>query len=518
MNAVSKRQQQVIVVGSGPAGVSAAWPLVDAGLDVLMIDAAGASAEPAAPTGTIGQFRRSPDRWRAQFGATLAGLLQATDLSPKLNTPLARTVTGGYAAANRVATDRFHAFGSLGLGGLSTIWGAMTPLFDADDLAGFPIGPDDLAPSYRAVLARIGASGPGAEHAGPPLTASVQRLFDRYQAGSSAELRLERATNAVLMADRADRQGCASCGLCLWGCARRSIYNSAYELADLRRAPNFSYRTGLVARALEPDPAGHALVVEGPDGREILRASRIVMAAGTIASTALIAGRLGLWDTDIKLLTNPVAAAAFLLPALVGSALPEHSFSLAQLRWELALGGGGTAGGAIYGGDTLPLTEVASRIPLSRPTALRISRALAPALLFATIYLPGRFSANVMRVRRDGVSIAGQVTDPARAALRDVRARLARSGRSLGAFAVPRSFTISQAGADAHYAGTVPMGGAGPLACSAEGEVKACPGLYVADGAALSALPSKHCTLTIMANADRIGRRVAALTPAPLLA
>jgi choline dehydrogenase-like flavoprotein len=34
--------------------------------------------------------------------------------------------------------------------------------------------------------------------------------------------------------------------------------------------------------------------------------------------------------------------------------------------------------------------------------------------------------------------------------------------------------------------------------------------LYIADGAVLTDLPAKHCTLTIMANADRIARYLAA--------
>ena len=88
--------------------------------------------------------------------------------------------------------------------------------------------------------------------------------------------------------------------------------------------------------------------------------------------------------------------------------------------------------------------------------------------------------------------------------------RLAREMRHLGAFALPGSLTILQPGADAHYAGTLPMGGNGPAACAPTGELKACPGLYIADGAVLSSLPAKHCTLTIMANADRIARHLAA--------
>ena len=50
------------------------------------------------------------------------------------------------------------------------------------------------------------------------------------------------------------------------------------------------------------------------------------------------------------------------------------------------------------------------------------------------------------------------------------------------------------------------MGGAGPAACGADGTLNGGPGITIADGAALPALPARHCTLTIMANADRIAR------------
>jgi len=61
-------------------------------------------------------------------------------------------------------------------------------------------------------------------------------------------------------------------------------------------------------------------------------------------------------------------------------------------------------------------------------------------------------------------------------------------------------------GTDAHFAGTLPMGGTGANGTNALGELKGLEGLHVVDGAVLPSLPSKHATLTIMANADRIGR------------
>ena len=55
----------VIIVGSGPAGVSAAWPLVEAGLGVLMLDASNALLPASPPHATLANWRADPERWRA---------------------------------------------------------------------------------------------------------------------------------------------------------------------------------------------------------------------------------------------------------------------------------------------------------------------------------------------------------------------------------------------------------------------------------------------------------------------
>ena len=109
------------------------------------------------------------------------------------------------------------------------------------------------------------------------------------------------------------------------------------------------------------------------------------------------------------------------------------------------------------------------------------------------------------------VMIAGRLTAEATAALRDSSRRLGRALRRLGAWALPGSFSLTPPGADAHYAGTLPMGGEGITGSSIIGELNAVPRVHVVDGAALSDLPARHCTLTIMANADRIARSLIAL-------
>ncbi|MBP2449004.1 choline dehydrogenase-like flavoprotein [Rhizobium leguminosarum] len=61
------------------------------------------------------------------------------------------------------------------------------------------------------------------------------------------------------------------------------------------------------------------------------------------------------------------------------------------------------------------------------------------------------------------------------------------------------------------------MGEAGPFGTSPDGELNLHPGLYVVDGSILPDLSSKYVTMTIMANADRIAHRLAAMEAASAL-
>ena len=94
--------------------------------------------------------------------------------------------------------------------------------------------------------------------------------------------------------------------------------------------------------------------------------------------------------------------------------------------------------------------------------------------------------------------------------MREANRKLQKAYGVLGAMLLPGSFTIGKPGGDIHYAGTLPMREKPVLGeTSSLGEVKGLEGVYIVDGACLSALPAKSHTLTIMANADRIGRILA---------
>ncbi len=493
----------VIVVGSGPAGVSAAWPLVLAGLRVLMLDGSP-DDEPVRP---------SREKWKQRFGSDFAGLELDSDVSPKLATPQAHAARKDYDARLGLETQDFLAVGSLARGGLSKIWGALAEPFADDELADFPFAPGELAASYSAVQRRIGISG-GADAQTDVLTSpAARKLHARFRARRGVGgLSLHPARNAVLLQDHDERAACNACGECLYGCARGAIYDSALELPALRRFVNFSYAPDHFVRGLGEEGGRPFVDVETRSGRMKLSSRATVLAAGCIATTALALRRVGHVGHPVRLLSNPAAAAAFVSPLLIGADRPRDAFSLGQLFFRLDTRAG-RAAGVIYGADALPADLFAARLPFSRPLALRLAHALAPALLVATCYAPGALSRNEVTVHaEDGparIVIEGRQTAEGRAALDEALAALRRNFIALGVLPVPGSASVLPPGADVHYAGTLPMGGAGAVATSTAGELNGATNVFIADGACLPNLPATHPTLTIMANADRIGREIA---------
>ena len=499
-----------VVIGSGPAGVSAALPLVEAGRRVIMVD------------GGDDRDDHPGSSWERMLGPRLESLRPDEGLSPKLCTPEARRLLGAFRRHARIEEVDFLAVGAMARGGLSRIWGGFVCELDDDDLRGWPVTAFDLRPSYDLVVSRIGVSGSddddmaafygrsGALLAPPPLGPTAAAILRRYrETRPDPDFALGRARNALLTENRWQRQACDSSFSCLWGCARGAIYDARHDVALLRQHGNFDLR-GTTAQRLDRIDGGWEVVTAAGDR---LRAPRLIVAAGTVGSLHLVAPLIGS-GPDLRMLNSPVMAVPLLVPGRLGHAAPAQGHSLAQLGFRLAASPepGDHVSGAIYEVAGLPASSFAARMPLGRRAATEIFRALAPALAVATIYFPGRYSANTVTLRPSTrgarIELRGGVAPGFDKVARSVRRRLARIWHKLGAFPLPGA-TLAMAGTDAHLGGVFPMGGTAPHATNAWGELNAAPGLHLVDGSVLPTIPSKFTTLTIMANADRIGRHLA---------
>jgi choline dehydrogenase-like flavoprotein len=518
----------IIIVGGGPAAVSAAWPLVESGCSVTMLDAAEHTV-PGPPVADIDGFRRGGEAWRHAFGDNFAGLRLSGARSPKFATRIGQVVLASDSEFPPIRAVNFLAVRSFVAGGLSKIWGAFATAFNDADLRDYPLREGDLAQSYRTIAARIGISGRNDDLAAfhgdglqlqPPtwLSPIACHILERYERRKrTGGFVMGLARNAVATETVEGRQACNQCGLCLYGCGRLAIYDSTQDLARLCSRPNFRYHAASrVIRLISV--GGHPKAVEIRTGgrREVASAKALVLAAGTINTTALVLGSSGVIGKRLRLLTNPVAAQAFFVPSRLGKPLPKSGFSLGQLSYRLEIDDGSDyATGVFYTADTLPASYLAENMPFSRQAALRLSEWTSPAVLIATCYLPGRFSQNHLSLEAgpdhgEELHITGEVPQHTRRLLRLAATRLSRAMGRCGAHAIPRSFSIPLPGADGHLAGTLPMVREGEaLTCTADCEVRPWRDVFVVDGSCLSALPAKHCTFTIMANADRVGRMLA---------
>jgi choline dehydrogenase-like flavoprotein len=267
---------------------------------------------------------------------------------------------------------------------------------------------------------------------------------------------------------------------------------------------------GRIVERLERGDGAWRALARGSQGEgETIAARFVVLAAGTIASTA-IAMRSHATFRSARLLHLPMAAFALWLPSFTGAhAVPGPA--TAQLAFTLDGDARQEVCGYTFSTHGLPMTEFLRHAPLSVAGAAPLLRALLPSCIVANCFLPARLTRSSVALRDDGVLVVtgGEAEDAAAFGER-VRARLAAAFSASGARMLPGSFRRGAAGADVHYAGTMPMRAhPAPGECDADGELRGLEGVHVADASVLPGLPAKSHTLAMMANAHRIGARLA---------
>ncbi len=463
--------------------------------------------------------------------------LDADDGSPpKHRVPSYLKTFAEFKQRYRIGTENFSVYGSLERGGLSNIWSTGVSMFDDNDLRDYPISHKDLRRSYQRVTQRIGVNGVNdddlsafhghEESLQPPLVphGNAQLLYRRYRARSGPAHRqgvfLGHNRMATLTRNHQGRQGCVKCGLCAYGCASQSMWSAKYDLAKLLEFPNFSYHGNAFVQHLRGLEEGYLIDI-GVDPHHItgkIKTQRVVLASGTIGSARLVLDALGMYDESRILLNNPIAAFALFVPRWrISSLLDEDVLGSSQLSYYVTMSDSSEryASGYLFLGDTFSTTEYLTYMPFPYPLSRQIIRRLQPTLLIGTCYLGSSYSRNTMWLSSSGdLKISGGYISSTIPALKAAINRLASALIRYNIYLIPGSINMGKIGVDVHYAGSVPMrdnpriGEANSL-----GEVQGLPGVYVVDGSALTSLPSKLHTLTIMANADRIATAMAAAQP-----
>ncbi|MCW5807238.1 MAG: hypothetical protein KIT31_33080 [Deltaproteobacteria bacterium] len=528
----------VLVVGSGASAVNAAWPLVAAGLRVRMLDV-GVRDERygnLVPDGPFEEVRRTdPQQHRYLLGDRFEGIgFEHMGAGAQL-TPPRQWVTRDADRLQPLASASFFPLQSLAEGGLANAWGAGAPAFCAADLAGYPIAHADLAPHYEAVAARIGISGArddlwpflGPLDAMQPAVAcdgNAGAILRRYARGPDRlhrdGLYLGAPRLAMLSRPLGDRQPTRYWDMDFWSDAGRSVYRPRWTVDDLRRSPRFAFVPRRLVVAFADGPDGVTVTARDLDAGtvETHRARRLVIGAGTLATTRIVLRSLGAHGTRVPLVCNPHTYAAMLNLGRLGDAGDEPRHSLAQLCVVHAPRGPAApfTVGHYYSYRSLLLFRLLKGSPLPMRHGLEVLRLLSPSLGVLILQHADRPTpAKYCELRAGGAGGDDDVLHVEYALSREEQARIdaveADIVRGLRRLRCLRLQTVRPGhAASTHFAGTLPMSRRdAPLTTAPDGRLHGTRHVYVVDGSVFPDLPSKGLTFTMMANADRIATLLA---------
>ncbi|MCH8332817.1 GMC family oxidoreductase [Candidatus Sumerlaeota bacterium] len=539
MNADARDQRaDVVVVGSGASGAMAAVPLVQAGLEVVLLDYGNEDTTyaPLIPSLPFSQIRQSDEHQHRYFlGDNFEGIpFGAVGVGAQL-TPPRLHITRDTAERLPVDSASFSATQSLALGGLAEGWGAGAFRFADDELQDLPISLSDLEPHYDAVAEHIGIAGEQDDLAPflgkcdsllPPLDidTNAQSIWRKYLRRRSALNRagfyLGRPRLAVCTREHRGRGPHRYFDMDFWADPDQSVYRPRWTIEELQKSPNFRYVGRRLALSFAENENGNpelrALNVDTGQ-EETYRSRALVLAAGTLSTARIVLRSLGRFGHRVPLVSNSYTYAPVINLNMIGREAMDRRHSLTQLMaiYDPPDSGGEIVVAQFYSYRSLLTFKLLKESRLPYREGLRLMRRLTPLFGILGIHhadhpSPSKYCVlhEVEGKKPDRLEIGFELSAREERIQSAGEKKILRYFRRLGCW--PIKFIRPGHGSSIHYAGTFPMSASGrELTCSSEGRLAGLSSVYLADGSLLAHLPAKGPTLTMMANAHRIGTRLA---------
>lgn len=499
-----------IVIGSGPAGISAARALLDRGRTVVLLDG-GKTLEPPLAKRRDDLAAMAPETWEPARIDTYQ--------EPQFATPegQARRFGSDFAmepagAILEPGADWFGLRMSRAVGGLSNLWGSAVLPYRQADLADWPVSADDLSPHYGAVAKFMPV-------AGRPDT--LNTLFAAHQIDQDTSLNMALQAQDILARLGRMQPGthlgasrvavgpdCRSCGQCLHGCPWGAIYSSQHTLTQLRSEPNFSHRPGQIVQAFEETDQG--VLIQLVTG-ETVTGERVFIGAGVLETARILLNSAPQSNRTLTLLDSQHS----LIPLLHHwrpNSRPDRGplTTLPQLFLELddPQISPHLIHSQIYTWNEHYARDLMANYGFGLGLAKPVLQALARHLIVAQAFLHSDHSARIDLALGGNGKIVPQLrenpqTKPVlRAAQRRIGKTLARAGLTMLGFAS----RPGNPGSSFHVGGTVPMAQT-PQSNQADtlGRPHGLNRVHLVDASVFPSIPATTITFSAMANAHRIG-------------
>lgn len=533
----SEHLHDVIVVGSGLAGTHACHTLVEAGADVLLIDAGISDRDKLSPFPDLDfeTIRRTITHQRKLFlGDDFQGIPWGTLKAGAQLTPQRQYVMRGVDNWLRLLSESFFPFESLARGGLGAAWGAGCYMFSEAEFKRMGFHRNDFLEGYRTVADRIGISAanddaapymvsgiPGIHPAIEP-EARMRKLEQRYlqqrKKFNAAGFHMGRPALAAITRDMNGRKAFDYSDMEFWHDQKQSVYRSWMTLNALEKHHNLKSVSGKLALSFADEDGIVSLstIDLKTNDREVFKTKKLILCSGVLG-TARIVLRSVYQASKLPILCNAYSYVPMVDVQNLGKSMPQQKSGLGQLVMFHDPDGSNAdvAMAALFTYRSLMLFRLVKESPFNFADGRVLMQYLLSGLTIAGIHHPeaggeGRrlwLDADSHSPTGDALHAQYHVPDAEKAVTSAREQRFFKMFRKLGQYPIRK--VDPGMGSSIHYAGTLPVSSAHqPMHTAPDGRLYGAGNVWIGDASSFKFLPAKGISLTIMANAHRVAKNL----------
>ena len=347
---------------------------------------------------------------------------------------------------------------------------------------------------------------------------AMLRAMDRHREGlRKANVYHGHARVAIKSARGLQQPGCVYCGMCMYGCPYGYIYSSEQTLAQLKRAGGFRYQPDVIVRTVQESADGvkiggyHRLTLEPLE----FEAEQVYLAGGVIPTTGILLRSMQAYDRPVPIKDSQY----FLLPVALAKRIPnvrhEALHALSQLYLEILdpKVSPYTVHLQVYTYNDLIGRTVSGTLGPAAKWLPFLARELEGRLLLIQGFIHSAQSSRIVATLRknptDGketLLLQAEANPEAKTVVRRVVRKLLGQARRLGVVPLPMLLQMGKPGRSFHAGGSFPMrANPGAFETDLGGRPAGWRRVHAVDATVLPSIPATTITLTVMANAHRIG-------------
>jgi len=519
----------IYVVGSGPSGVSVTKALLALGQEVRMLDYGLTLEEDRLKV--LNELKELPrENWDPGKIDFLKGPVKVSNRGVDFKNAYGSDFPYRGEHFVELPPRGIEVKPSLAAGGLSNVWGAAILPARKTDLADWPIPSEALIPHYQAVLSLLDVSASEDELANPfPLYTDKPQYLKLSNQGhklletlglnrdelSKAGIGFGQARLALRAEDSPEGPGCVYCGLCLTGCPYELIYNSWHTVKKFKANPKFQYRPDVNVKTVEETPEG--VVIKGSDGKTgedvTFNGDRVYLAAGPFSTAQILLQSQSAFEKEIYFKTSQYFMVPFISNFAIKDVRRESLYTLAQIFVEImdeAISHQ-TVHLQFYSYNEMYLSYFKSKIGFLAGLAdPLIDRVLGRLFIVQSFLHSNDSSLIAVKLKRQlGNSIltlSPAVKPRAREVVKKVLGKIKRHSGLMGGFPLTPFLHFGALGDGNHTGGSFPMKRSpSQFETDIAGRPFGFKRVHLVDSSVLPTIPGTTITLTIMANAHRIG-------------